>query len=106
MKILSLKKRADFVNIAKNGKKAVSKGIVLQTIKNTENPSGIINVGYTVTKKVGNAVIRNRIKRRLRSLVAKIAPESADESYNYVLIGRHSTLKRSFTDLEKDLKYR
>lgn len=105
MNILSLKKREDFVNIAKKGNKAVAKGLVLQVIENPTNSEKPLNIGFTVTKKVGNAVVRNRVKRRLRALANKIMQNNADYSYNYVLIGRHATIKRSFADLEKDLKF-
>jgi len=104
MKTCTLKKRDDFVLISNKGIKAASKGVVLQALKH-ESTDDVINVGFTVTKKVGNAVARNRIKRRLRAVVRNIFKEKADPTYRYVLIGRQATLYRDFKSLEKDLKY-
>ncbi len=59
--------------------------------------------GFTATKKLGNAVVRNRVKRRLRETVRQIAPQKARTGYDYVLIGRKSTLKRPFSSLLNDL---
>ncbi len=104
MKLVSIKKRKDFVKIAKEGKKAVAKGLLIQVYKNL-SPANNINIGYTVSKKVGNAVKRNRAKRRLRALSQQIIPFFAKPEYDYVIIGRQQTLERSFDDLKKDLKY-
>jgi ribonuclease P protein component len=60
-------------------------------------------VGFTVTKKVGNAVERNRIKRRLRAAAREILPAQARCGYDFVLIGRKGTLTRPFADLKSDL---
>lgn len=105
MKILSLKKRQEFVDISNKGVKVAAKGLVLQALKVEDGEDSSLHIGYTATKRVGNAVIRNRIKRRLRSLAAKIMPHSASCDYKYVLIGRVSTIDRGFSDLEKDLKF-
>ena len=106
MLITSLKKRADFLRLAKNGQSIAAKGLVLQAKesdrKTTENT---IHIGFTVTKKLGNAVVRNKIKRRLRALASNIIKDFAKESYDYVLIGRKAALERDFNDLKKDLKY-
>ena len=60
-------------------------------------------VGFTVSRKVGNAVQRNRARRRLRAVVAAVMPEFADEGYDFVVIGRAATLKRPFSALRDDL---
>jgi ribonuclease P protein component len=66
--------------------------------------SDTIRVGFTVTKKVGDAVRRNRAKRRLREVARAVLPLYAVEGTDYVLIGRDATLTRPFADLIEDLK--
>jgi ribonuclease P protein component len=60
-------------------------------------------VGFTVTKKLGNAVTRNRIKRRLREAARLSLTSIARPGYDYVLIGRSITAKRRFADLQEDI---
>lgn len=110
----TLKKRADFLR-ARNGRYFATSGLVLQIGKKSakspdsddqsapEPQNTPARFGFTATKKLGNAVIRNRIKRRLREVVREIAPQMAREGYEYVLIGRKSTLKRPFSSLLQDL---
>ncbi len=61
-------------------------------------------VGFTVTKRVGNAVIRNRVRRRLRAAAAEVIPHVAAPDADYVLIGRKATLKRPYGELVGDLE--
>jgi ribonuclease P protein component len=105
MKIVSLKNRKDFLKTAASGKKAVAKGLVLQVLEHPQSSPDSIRIGFTATKKLGNAVVRNRIKRRLRALVADVMPTRAKNSYDYVIIGRQSALDRGFEELKKDLKF-
>jgi ribonuclease P protein component len=60
-------------------------------------------VGFTVTKKIGSAVVRNRLKRRLRAAVHQILPAVARVGVDYILIGRHEGLTRPFQALKDDL---
>ena len=78
--------------------------MVLQAARHHEVP-GIdgVRVGFTVTKKVGNAVVRNRIKRRLRAVAQEIIPEYAENGWDLVLIGRNATKDRKYEDLRQDL---
>ncbi len=62
-----------------------------------------VRVGYTASKKVGGAVERNRARRRLRAVVAKIIPDHAKPGYDLVLIARKGTLTRPFPKLLDDL---
>lgn len=109
MQIDRLKKRADFLKVAGSGRKAVSYGLVLQALNTTDSDTVCfdqhVRLGFTVTKKVGNAVVRNRIKRRLRAAAAEILPTHAKSGVDYVIIGRHAALTRSYQDLLGDLKY-
>ncbi len=63
-----------------------------------------VRVGFTVTKKVGNAVIRNRVRRRLKAAASEILPKYAGPGQDLVIIGRMATIKRSYAALVKDLK--
>ncbi len=63
-----------------------------------------MGIGFTASKKVGNAVARNRAKRRLRAVVAEVIPGYAVGGRDYVLIGRKATLRRPYADLLADLK--
>ena len=63
-----------------------------------------VRVGFTVTKKIGNAVVRNRMKRRLRALVRETFPAHAIPGADHVLIGRSSGIERDYATLAAELK--
>jgi len=99
-----LKKRADFVR-ARRGRRAVTAGLVLQCHPSGESgPPGAARVGYTATKKLGGAVVRNRVKRRLRAAAARVMADRARPGFDYVLIGRDGTATRPFVRLVADLE--
>lgn len=99
----TLKNRSDFLKIAKEGQRWVSHGLVIQAMPNDLD---VIRVGFTVSKKVSkSAVVRNRVKRRLRAVVADTLPLHAKTSCDYVLIGRKETETRSYECLRKDLQW-
>jgi ribonuclease P protein component len=97
-----LKRRSEFQAVAR-GRKIVRPGFVLQAL-----PSGHAGrpprFGFTVTRKTGNAVIRNRIRRRLREAVRLHAAEAASAGMDYVLIGRRAALTLPFDRLIDDLR--
>jgi len=62
-----------------------------------------MRVGYTVTKKVGNAVVRNRMKRRLRALARELLPTQGMPGADHVLIGRNGGIERAFALLRAEL---
>jgi len=89
--------RADFLRLAARGKKIAKPGVVLQAVRNGEAPE--LRVGFTATKKLGNAVIRNRTKRRLRE-AARLALAGRDlPGVELVLIGRQETAAMEFARL-------
>lgn len=96
-----LKKRADYLRLQKDGKKWVSPTVIVQA---GTGETGAIRYGLTATKKTGNAVIRNRIKRRLREAVRAVLPDT-DLPFDIVLIGRTETAECDFTNLKKDLRW-
>ncbi len=82
----TLTKRADFVAATRKAKRVHTPAFTLQIRKRGDDEPA--RVGYTCSKKVGNAVARNRAKRRLREVARAILPESAAPGTDYVLIGR------------------
>lgn len=101
-----LKKRSDFLKTAK-GLKYVSRGFVLQAlhrnIATDITDIGQIRIGFTASKKVGNAVCRNRAKRRLRDLARNIATPVAQAGYDYVFIARKNILTMEFDHLKTEV---
>ena len=105
--ITRLKRRSDFIDMARRGQKWVTPGLVLQSRQRKDvetNSRDGIRVGFTVTKKVGNAVIRNRARRRLKAVAGDVIATHGQDLIDYVLIGRASTLKRPYALLVSDLK--
>jgi ribonuclease P protein component len=62
-----------------------------------------VRVGFTVSRKVGNAVVRNRVRRRLREVAKLVIPAQARPDLDYVLVGRQAALKRDFATLQREL---
>lgn len=96
-----LRQRADFLAVA-NGARVNSLAFVLQSRRRDD--FGPIRIGFTVTKKNGNAPERNRIRRRLRELVKRLDPVSMQPHHDYVLVGRRDALARDFTTMLDDLR--
>ncbi len=105
--LIRLKRRAEFLRVAARGAKAPMPGLVLQALPRSDGAPA--RLGFTVTKKVGNAVVRNRTKRRLREAARLVlrdqaAHGSALVGVDLVLIGRDGTRKRPFPALLDDVR--
>lgn len=99
-----LKKRADFVR-ASNARRQGTPGIHLQARKRAQGEATGIRVGFTCSKKVGNAVARNRAKRRLREVARIVLPEMGRDGWDYVLVGRKElTASLPFETLVADMR--
>jgi len=98
-----LKKRADFLRAAK-GVRRVEGAVTLETCKTPPGAAqGAPRIGFTASRKVGNAVARNRAKRRLRAAASQLLPLLGREGHDYVLVARASTGTRAFEALLADV---
>lgn len=115
LKILPVRKSAEFQTISKKGQKFYSKTVLLlclptpefyfQNLNSGKNAADFCRVGYTVSKTVGNAVTRNRGKRRLREAFRALALLHAKNHYDYVLIARKEIAEADFKKIFGDLKF-
>lgn len=117
-----LKTRPQFLEVAAARRKWVTPGLVLQAARRQRGEDRAapvlrpqrarrpaaedaeVRVGFTVTRKVGNAVARNRVKRRLRAAAAEVFPRCGRAGTDYVVVGRAATLTRPFGALKTDLE--
>ena len=100
-RLITLRKRSDFLS-ANAGKRASGPGFVL-LVRDRADGDPAQRVGFTVTKKIGGAVVRNRMKRRLRALAREILPTSGFPGADHVLIGRAGGIERDFDMLRQEL---
>ena len=99
----TLTRRRDFQR-ANRASRVATAGFVLQAMKRPEGEADGIRVGFTCSKKVGNAVARNRAKRRLREIARLTLPSLAQCGYDYIFIGRRDiTATLPFAQLQSDL---
>ena len=107
MKLQTLKHRKDFVLSNKFAKKIFSKNFIIQKYTNLDNTDLNLKFGFTATKKIGNAVKRNRAKRRMRALISIFLKEKAfwyDDTSTYIIIAKKSLIRASFLDLKAEMK--
>jgi ribonuclease P protein component len=96
-----LKRRPEFLRVAAKGRKAPMTGLVLQALRRDDD--GPARIGFTVTKKIGNAVIRNRTRRRLKEAARLLLRAQPVHGVDLVLIGRERTRGRDFLALQDDI---
>ena len=107
MKLQTLKNRKDFVLSNKFAKKIFSKNFIIQKYTNSDSIDLNLKFGFTATKKIGNAVVRNRAKRRMRALVSRFVQEdinSFDNKSSYVLVAKSSLNKALFINLYSEMQ--
>ena len=103
--LIRLKRRTEFLRVAAKGRKAPMPGLVLQAlVREDDDPA---RLGFTVTRKVGNAVVRNRARRRLKEAARVVLRDYAARGaslrgVDLVLVGREGTRKREFRALIDD----
>ncbi|HBS51078.1 MAG TPA: ribonuclease P protein component [Rhodobacteraceae bacterium] len=101
--LTTLRKRADFLAAARARRQGTASMMVQARRRDDGDPG--VRVGFTCSKKVGNAVARNRAKRRLRSAAREVLAEAGRPGWDYVLIGRReATATRPWPDLLDDLR--
>jgi ribonuclease P protein component len=104
-----LKTRSDYLRVAAGRCKWAAPGLVVQARRRApdaaqESTAAAIRVGFTASRKVGNAVARNRARRRLRAACSEVMPDMGRAGYDYVLIARGETLRRPYGALLDDLR--
>ena len=107
MKLQTLKYRKYFVLSNKFAKKIFSKNFIIQKYTNSDSIDLNLKFGFTATKKIGNAVTRNRAKRRMRALVSRFVKEdisSFDNKSSYVLVAKSSLNKALFINLYSEMQ--
>jgi ribonuclease P protein component len=96
-----LTKRAEFVNAAK-GRRVHATSFSLQSVRRQADTAAP-RFGFTVTKKLGNSVVRNRIRRRMKEALRNLPDLSARPGYDYVIVARQAALNQAFPALQEEL---
>ena len=104
-----LKRRPEFLAVAGTRRRWVAPGLILQVRRRGENApptvvADAVRVGFTASRKVGNAVARNRAKRRLRAAAGAVLPLHGAPGQDFVLIARATTAERPFAELTTDIE--
>ncbi len=106
MQIGRLLKRSQFLHAKQHGFKIVCRSLILQWVPpTTPEDQALVCLGLTVTSKIGSAVVRNRIKRKLRPLVRQLTLEHAVPAGHLILIARQPAYPQSSAELLRDLRY-
>jgi len=100
-RLTTIKKRSDFL-AANAGMRTTTPGFIL-LVRDRKDTESSMRVGFTVTKKIGGAVVRNRMKRRFRALAREIVPAKGFAGADHVIIGRAKGIERDFGLLRTEL---
>ena len=100
-RLSTIRKRADFL-AANGGRRTATPGFIL-LVRDRKDSDPAMRVGFTVTKKIGGAVVRNRMKRRFRALAREVMPEKGFAGSDHVVIGRDRGIERDFGLLRNEL---
>jgi ribonuclease P protein component len=100
--IAVLRTRADFVAVNNKGRRLSTPGFLL-LVRDRADGDPAIRIGFTVTKKIGNAVVRNRMKRRFRALAREVVPARGLAGADHVMVGRPTGVEREYGKLRDDL---
>ena len=101
-RIETIRLRRDFL-AANKARRVVMPGFIL-LLRPRGDDSPVMRAGYTVTKKIGGAVVRNRMKRRFRELARAMLPEHGEPGADHILIGRDGGVERDFATLTGELR--
>jgi ribonuclease P protein component len=103
---MTLSRRADFLRAAQARRQGTAGFLLQARLRRPDEPGAeALRVGYTCSKKLGNAVARNRAKRRLRALARLVLPQHGRPGWDYVLVGRpEATAARDFALMQTDLE--
>ena len=105
MTLITIKKRSEFTRSNKFSKKIHTSNFIIQKLESNTN-NKVPHFGFTTTKKIGSAIVRNKIKRRLKSIIKellKYKDEYFDFSFNYILICKKEIVRVSYHDLKNEL---
>jgi ribonuclease P protein component len=106
MSIVSITKKQVFANACRLGESKGTYAFVLHSYPiSAEEKDSDVHVGYIVTKKIGNAVARNRIKRRLRAALQEVMPDHANTDTYYICRGKKYCAEIPFIDLKMSIMY-
>lgn len=102
-----LRRRADYLRVQAANRRVALPGLLLQAAPAVDPDNMTVpalRIGFTASRKVGNAVLRNRARRRLKALAAELLPRHAQPGHDYVLVARQATPARDFAALRGDLE--
>ncbi len=104
--VARLKRRPEFLAVAASRRRWVAPGLILQAARRPEDSRlpPAPRIGFTASRKVGIAVARNRVRRRLKAAVEAVLPQRGQPGFDYVVVARTETLTRPFAALIADLE--